>query len=928
MEFFKSYFGTEFKVYQSGEMAVKCPFPHTDAEGNRYYETNPSAHINIEKDLFHCKVCGQGLSEVAFLAKLQGLSYRDALIVLDQMQEADDDEWAQFRKNYLNSDAPQKMAEALGITSVAEDLQLGYEGEGISYPVKIYDKLLDVRTYNPEAKHKVMSRAKTKNLLLPFDLWIDDERDTIICAGEKDMAIARVYGFNAITFTGGERAFPKLWKASFKGKRCFIPYDNDSAGIEGARVVAAQLRDAGAIPYVVTGHHDICVEKGEDIWDFFKKYNRSAEDLQAVLDAATEFSVEDYVEERDKYLPLIPLDEASKGEYTNRIVSSRVSVVSIYEEMFTIPELVEFLKVGTETNKCTMVRGEKKLWALGDDNVQAVLKLMDSGLTEPQLVANLKSLAGIPVKEPNVQIRVRAKTNVFKGVVSDDLEGEIIKDDSQQSMRELLVYSLGEKLSSGAKYRMVYKPCPHPYAGQKIVAVATALEESDNSINRFEVTKDVIESLDCFKVKQGETVKDKMNEIYERIKGFAGVETQPSIAFATELFYHTPLRFKFGKRTERAYLDCMIIGDPRTGKSQTAAAMVRMYELGVIISLKTTTEGGLIGGSDQSSGGWKTKIGVIPRNHKGAVILEEFSGNNHLVSKLTEVRSSNRVRLNRVNGALDVPAMVRMLSISNPVTRDGISTPLRQYPNGIEVLTDLVGASEDIARYDFFLMVDTPEKGYTSPLESVDLDPFPKQSYLNRVRWVWTRNVDQIVMSTDVMEGIVRLADELNTDFDSHIKIFGAEAWKKLARLAIAVAGTLVSTDETNEKIVVKMEHVEWARNFFLACYDNKMFKLREFVAAQKIYTHCDAQAVTALQRIYNSHAIMLQQLEMSAGMSARELEDVSGLDRKEFTTVLNDLAKAAMFQRKNGKIVPSERFRKAMLRIKDHVYMKKIGEV
>jgi hypothetical protein len=82
----------------------------------------------------------------------------------------------------------------------------------------------------------------------------------------------------------------------------------------------------------------------------------------------------------------------------------------------------------------------------------------------------------------------------------------------------------------------------------------------------------------------------------------------------------------FGEgRKERAYLEPMIVGESRTHKSATSKGLMKVYELGAFIALQNATVAGLIGGSQaSSSGGYKTRLGVIPRNHKGAVVLEEF----------------------------------------------------------------------------------------------------------------------------------------------------------------------------------------------------------------------------------------------------------------------------------------------------------------
>lgn len=928
MNFFKKFF-KEYHEMDTGEWAVKCPFPHTDEKGDRYYESVPSAHINQRESVFHCKVCGKGLSEASFVAQLQGVSYKDALILLKEMDKHEGSVWVNERAAFLNSESTQEHWLSLGLSSnVADELKIGYSGEGFDFPVFIYGEILDVRNYSPGRKPKVLSEKGAKNLLLPFDLWVNDERPTLLCAGEKDMAIGRQMGFNSLSFTGGEQAFPKLFKASFRGKRIFIVYDNDQAGIEGSRKIASLLKDAGAFPHVVTKHYETCKEKGEDLHDYFHKYGRTGEDLQKILDETPEFSEEDYRKEQEKYIPLVSITKAMEGQYANRVVSSRVAVVATYEESFHVPEFVEFHK-GQAGEKCTMATGEIREWVLDKSNIKDILLLMDSNLKQQQINDSLKMLAGIPHKEANVRVVPKSRAKIHKAVVTDDLESDIVKDESEKvSMRELLIYSVNEEIERGAKYRMQFKPTAHPLKGSQVVGIATKLEESDNSMNRFVVSPKVLDSLEVFKVREGQTVKNKMHELYERAKGLIGVEARKDVTFATDLFFHTPLEFIFGNRKERAYLDVMMIGDPRTGKSQAAKKLLQTYELGLITSLKTATTAGLLGGSDQTNGGWKTKLGLLPRNNKGAIIMEEFSGGGQdLVSKLTEVRSSNRVRLTRVNGSIDVPAMVRMMSISNPATgQGGNSLPLRSYPHGIKVLLDLIGASEDIARYDFFLLVDEPDR-YISPLEEFEHEPFAKESYINRIRWVWSRKPNQIQMEKHVQEHIVDLAQGLNNEYNSHIKLFGPEAWKKLARMSIACAGMLCSMDESGDNLVVKTEHVEWSRNFLKACYDNKLFKLKEYVESERRLTHCDKDALIALQGLYSNHAVMLQQLEMSTEMSQRQLQTVSGLDQKDFAKVINNFVAYGFVQYQGERLVPTGKFRDGMTQIDRQVYMKRLGE-
>lgn len=925
MEFFKKYFKLDDALHLlgNGEYNVCCPFPHSDHAGNRYVEKNPSAHINPESSVFHCKSCGLGLSEANFLAKIEGISYKDALVTLSLLEKSPYNSWETFSLNLKASPPTIQMLADLGIDINTIDLlQLGFSGDGVDFPVFMYGEILDVRNYKPERDPKVIGRKGSKNLILPFDLWREDERDTLLVAGEKDMAVARSRGFNAITFTGGEQSFPKLFKRSFKGRNVYIVYDNDAAGRDGAQKAAHFILEAGGFPYVVTGHYDVCTEKGEDLWDFFMKYNQSSDDLRRIL-ASTELSDGKMLEKvKEKLNPLIKIGDSAKGEFINKkFVRSKVTVLSLYDDMFSVPEYVKFEQTGSFEDSMLEL-GEVVEWVLDDDNIQDLLYLMDGKITEQAQRKAIMMMAGIDPKEPGIRTTVLSSVEVFKSVITDVIDTST--DDAQPT--ELILYSLKRRLEAGKQYEIHFKPVTHPIDGQRVVGILNKLEESSTSVEQFKVTEEVKRSLAVFQ--QGDmTVMEKMNEIFERSKGFVGVEARKEVSWATDMFYHTPLEFTMGKRVERAYLDIMIVGDPRTMKSQTAKKMREMYELGTVVSLKSTTESALIGGSDKvAGGGYKTKVGMIPQSHKGAIIMEEFSGGGQkLAASLTEIRSSGRVRIGRVNGFLDVPAKVRMLSISNPAKKGVKSLALNQYPSGVNVILDLVGASEDIARYDFFLLVDEPE-GYTSPLDMFDLEPFEKEAYMNRVRWVWSRTAEQVDIPRNIAEYLLKNANLLNEDFDCHVKFFGAEAWKKLLRVSIAVAGMLVSTDETFEKIVVTREHIDFATKFMVALYNNSIFKLKSYVDNERAYNRCTDADIATLQKIYTSHAPTLQEMEISVDLTQKQLQLVSGLEMRDFADLVSRLGASKFIQWQGEKIVPTGKFRKAMKHMKGS-YMQAASE-
>jgi len=274
-----------------------------------------------------------------------------------------------------------------------------------------------------------------------------------------------------------------------------------------------------------------------------------------------------------------------------------------------------------------------------------------------------------------------------------------------------------------------------------------------------------------------------------------------------------------------------------------------------------------------------------------------------------------------------MPALVRMITLTNVKSTGYMSRPITSYPNGIEIIAELVGTAEDIARYDLMLVLADPGS------RSMDFNwepdtPFEQTVYQSRIRWVWSREPEQIVIHDEVLEYIVQQCNVLNSKYDSHIKIFGTEAWKKVTRLAIAVAGYIVSTDETYENIIVTKEAVDYAVSFYERIYDNKTFKLKEYVDNERAYTEIDQAGVDRLQELYVANAALLRQLEMSSNSSKNELMAATGLTNDEFNRVMNNLIRGLFVRYFGQNIVATERFRKGMSMINRNVNHAVIGEV
>ena len=925
--FFEYYF-SEYD-FEKKETAVCCPFPHHTESGAEYQETIPSAHINLDKGVFHCKVCEKGLSEVSFISEILGCKYEAASKIASLYRDVENlHSWNQLKLNPRTKE----ICNELGISDeVIEELHLKTENreEDIAFPVLMYGKVVDVRNYSPYNRAaKIRSRAgSTTGMVIPFDLWINTNPHTwtIICAGEKDMAVARSNGFNAITLTGGEKALPKILKP-FKNRRVAICYDHDEAGIEGAKSVAAAILPYAAEVRICTGFHEVCKEHGEDITDFFTKYKKTKRDLQKYIIDSPVFTPEEAAVVSKVTHPFVTLLEASQPKYIGRVVQSNIQVVATYEKAMPVPTTIHAVKLNTsgDDKYNLMQQGETRDWELCDKTCQDVLKLVDNNFTEQQIRDNTREILGITKIERDVKIERPTKETVYQCNVTDLFE---VTTKNPQTI-EFVAYVIGKRLESGKKYCITYKLTPHPFKGQQLTMIILDATEAADSITDFHLTEDNKKMLDQVKNMEG-SVHDKVETLSEMAKSYIGYDGYNKLIKAIDLSFHAALQFNFNGNTERGTLDTLIVTESRIGKSSTAEALQKLYSLGTFVSLAggNATIAGIIGGSNKVNGSYQTRAGLLPMNHRGLVIFEELAKcDKDLVKALTDTRSSGSVKITRVSGDLQLPALVRMITLSNVKSSSKNIQPIASYPNGITILVDLIGAPEDIARYDLMLVMGETGNRIIDP-NWRPITPFEPEVYKTKIRWVWSRNPDQIIITRDVVEYIFKKCNELNSKYDSHIKIFGTEAWKKVARLATAIAGYVVSTDDTYEKIIVTTECVDEAVDYLISCYDNNTFKLKEYVDNERRYGDIDDDGIKLLQDIYNQSPMTIRQLSVLDKTNRMNLTSATGLDNDMYNKLMNRLVQGAFVKFDGYDIVPTERFRKGFGLIDKSGNIVRLGE-
>jgi hypothetical protein len=924
-EFLLSFFEERGAVTEkpNGEADVLCPFEH-----DKGYEKRPSAHINVDKGTFHCKTCraegrfsNGGLSEINFAAKIHGISYREAIKIIQQFEDipASDNAWNSAVNALLQQKEKLAYLAARGITE--EEVlhyKLGYDGTGIVYPVYMYGDILDKRTYNmspKEGEPKIKSQAGATPLLFPFDHWRKTETPTLLVGGENDALLGRRLGLNALTSTGGEGTFPAVFLGLFKGKTVYIAYDCDEAGRKGALTVAFKLKEAGANVYIV----DLGLagtKEDKDLTDFVIKHGYGADELQEKIDAAKLYDGEQFQEAKNEHYPLVNLLEVNHGEYSNKYISAQVNmsgkIEAVHGTSLEAPTACEWQCNGgifDDKSPChgCPLENEKGWWTLDQNNLDQLLEIVE--VTTQEQDKAIRRFIGLPSKCPNATVTKREKQHVQKVLFTPDVEteGEL----SGYTGLELLSYVVDQDLKDGDRYRIFFKRYPHPKT-QGIVAVVDRHEASDAGINAFKMNHDMYESLAQFQGHPDEV----MNKRFELGKEIIAASTPRAVFEAVNIMYHSVLDFKFHKSYMKGHPEGLIVGASRTGKTETAVKWQQFLGIGNVTNAKSATVAGLIGGNAKMpSGGFKITWGTIPRNNKGMLIVDEMSGiRPEVISQLTAVRSERKAIIEKIASG-SAPAKTRLLWISNQRDqRDGRTLPISMYKDGVELVRELVGKNEDIARFDFIVVVPETER-LISPFENAaDIPDVDNTPYKNLVYWAWSRKQDEIKFAPNVEQYIWNTALEMNDKYDSSdLNIFGAEAYKKLARIAVSAAAMCFSNSDAGSNILVCKEHVDWARDFLVRCYDNSIFNLPSYVEQQKELTETNELVDAVFAGVAKAHPNIIKLIGERNDLTTTTLSIVSGLDKDTLGGVLNNLIKHGLATVGGyGAIVPTLRFKKA----------------
>lgn len=896
MEFFKTYFPNVNFEENRGETKVLCPFHH---------DTKPSATINVAKSLFHCYVCGSGYNEEQFMAEVKGIPVAQAFKLLSEMSSHSGGDWdVSFKAELWADDEILNTVINLGFTTeFIEEMGLGMANyysrkdkntyKTLAIPIWFDGVLMDIRKYNvmkyPNIDKMYSEDGAKSGWIVPYDMWKTSTNTTYIFEGEKDMLMARQVGLNAITLTGGAQAKPnEFCLNAFKDRDIIICYDNDDAGRTGAMKLAGEISKITRMVSILD-IAQVVKEPKEDFYDYIHKYDGDAFEFMTL-------EVQPYIEHKEEKV-YTKINQAMSDSTLKTTITSHVMITSEFVEAYSAPTVIQVTKMVSTKDTDVLDIGDTKYWTLDDNNAQEVLSLIEIDAKAKNIQQRAMELLKIPRNESGLEISYKAEKFIYRCTVMDkDPDGNAIPLD---------LYSF-EKLIVGGHYEIDYSLYAHPNKNQRIVAITKrVLSMEDNS--GFETDRNLLKNF----VSEG-TIAERIDRLYQSAKHHVAKHMDFNIWFMSDLVFSSILDFKYGD-VMRGALDVFILGDTEVGKSETNELLVKLYRFGHFLSLKTSSTIGLIGGSNKVDGSWSNTIGAIPRQHKRLVVLEEFSGAKpDFIKTMTDVRSSNEIRLTRASGELRAPCKVRMITISNPINDDnGTPRNLSSFPNGVIPIMELVRSAEDVRRYDGFLL--TPKvREHKNPFQYALIStPIDKEAYEHKAQWTYTRKVEDVVFEEGIESYIWQQAEKLNEQFECNVPIFGTTTSKKLARFCVALASLVMNTDSSYTKVIVTKEIVDYMVEFLTINYASDYFKLDRVKQEWDSFSKYTAQDVVIAEELYPSNSTMLEFLANQSKTTRANLQAISGKDRDGFSSVFNTLVRQKFVRINMESVYPTEKFRK-----------------
>lgn len=943
-------FGIEFGRFQN--LNVFCPWCEDPEKSD-----SPSCSVS-KIGMFVCKSCGMKGTALDFFMKWSGTTDREQAHKLVKKPKSKKRSIKHHKATPISDQLVQRCHETL-LRSTAEmaylmstrrgltletinEYELGMDETRITLPIREEDgNLYGIRRYLIKVAGDVKERKRLPKFvkhegggggakLYPAQnirrYMVSDEPYIVLDEGEFDTLIAIQNGFDTLTVT----STVAYWEEEFTqkllmiGKPVVIIYDlNDKDDDFGQRIAwqRAEILHAAGLKVKVVRLPLKEYWIGGDMTNFFSDEKQTAARLREVIEETPDYGTEEAQQQamepppsapNDPVNPLVNLHDASKADYFFKPIRLRCLVAGKGQSPYFVPSKIQVEvadeEKGIETFEHTFEPGDSILLSL----IQC---------TTPVQKRLIKSLLGIDPKSQS-QVTILESMNIEEVYLIPAIDLE--KDQGPYVLRQ--AFYIGHGLEANKVYEFTGYTLPDPRT-QAATHVLTEAAPSETDLDSFRMTPELNSRLSA--VFKTDDVNGQMDHIAEQLAIHTSkIYGRSDLHQAIDLVLHSPLQFDFGgNRVRKGWLECLVIGDTRTGKGQVTESLCRYYGVGEIISGEDLTFAGLIGGIGKVGERNVLQWGKIPLNDKRALVLDECGGmSRELIGKLSRIRSEGVAETTKIISE-KTTARTRLIWLGNiRPPPDNALRKMEDYTYGIQAVPELIGTAEDVARFDFVLVVaqnEVPSKDINKerPEPKIEDMEFTPELCRSLVVWAWSRKPEQIIFTPGTEKLILQAAIHLGQVFTPKICLIQSEDIRfKVARIACAAACRTFSTDD-GETVLINEEHVKYAYNFLYHIYSKTCCGYLQMSAheRERATLRSKPEILNILQSIGNNDTMLslINYFLDQRHITASDMGDYTGMDPFEIRRVVSELIRGHAITKEYTYYVKKPAFRTYLQELK-----------
>lgn len=892
---------------EKGEWDLHCPLPsHEDKKD--------SASVNFDKEVWFCHACKVGGQLSELMAMLTGPF--EAGVALEAANgngskpkplpsEGSVHGWHSALMS--NRDALRYLEQARGLyRDILVEFQIGLDKSVGAFTIPVRDadgNLVNVRWYDPapdDSRRKIWGApGHNAPYLYPVNQLDNDE--IIVCEGEWDALATIQEGLPAITRTSSAKTWNSAWNELFSGKLVFVCHDRDAAGQSANRKVYLELRDKADGILIVDLPYPLEAKHGKDLTDFWLEGN-SSEDFLNIAKSGVEVAPE-----KTTLKDLSVLDSFS-SDNVGSPMRMRVTIVGKRTPPFLLPEQIEYRctqDAGVKCGVCPM----NDLGGSADRTIHAdnPLNMELMGSTKQQVGDLLRKFVGAQ-KCTQLRTEIVKSRSVEELSVRPSVELARVRSGESGDYTSRAIISVGTH-DTMPNNTVEIEGAIHPNPrSQHNEFLAWEVNRTETSIDRFHVDENVINACSVFQPAPKQSPFSKLADIAKDLSTHVTkIYGRNEMHAAMDLVWHSALQFPFaGEIMHRGWLELLIVGDTRTGKSEAAQKLLEYYDAGEMVSCESVTFAGVVGGLQQvgTNKQWEVTWGVVPLNDRRLVVLDEIGGmTTEQIAQMSSIRSSGEAQLTKIRSERTW-ARTRLIWQGNPRNHR-----MADYTYGVQAIAGLIGNNEDIARFDLAMTVSADEVDSLQINRSYR-DEFParhgREASRLLVQWAWSRRAEHVIWSPGAEEEVYTLAVKMGKRYvESPPLIQVANVRVKIARVAVALAIRLFSTDQDGEVVIVTKRHVRDAVRFMDHLYSMRNFGYRD-LSAERIKEVKEGSKFydEAKQYLYNNPELAKFLRVMEGHFRTQDLQDMLNLTKEMANAIVNTLWRFRMITRQGPNIV------------------------